>query len=83
MARDELGDHGLEVIGGYLSPVGDLYQKPGLIAAEHRLAMCRAALHDSDWLQLDDWESLQSEWLTTAAVLTSFKTRLASAGKNY
>lgn len=81
MARDELSDHGFEVIGGYLSPVSDHYAKPGLIASEHRVAMCRAALHDSDWLQVDDWEAMQSEWLITAAVLTSFKNRLALAGK--
>jgi nicotinamide mononucleotide adenylyltransferase len=25
-----------EIIGGYLSPVSDMYKKPGLLSAKHR-----------------------------------------------
>jgi len=25
-----------EIVGGYLSPVSDMYKKPGLLSAEHR-----------------------------------------------
>ena len=40
-----------EVIGGYLSPVGDAYKKAGLASAHHRINMCQLAVQDaSTWI---------------------------------
>ena len=36
MAMDHAKGQGYEVIGGYLSPVGDAYKKRGLASARHR-----------------------------------------------
>lgn len=62
-----------EVVGGYLSPVGDEYKKAGLLAASRRVDMCRlAADNSSTWLMVDDWEASQSEYQPTAVVLEHF-----------
>ncbi|THV05147.1 Nucleotidylyl transferase [Dendrothele bispora CBS 962.96] len=61
-----------EIVGGYLSPVSDLYVKPGLLSAEHRVKMCTLAAEDtSPWLMLDPWEAFQS-YQRTAVVLDHF-----------
>lgn len=80
MAKDHLADHGVEVVGGFVSPVNDAYQKPGLIPASHRIEMCRAALKDHAWVQVDCWESEQPVWQTTVQVLGSLSDRLGQAG---
>jgi nicotinamide mononucleotide adenylyltransferase len=37
MARDYIRHNtDFEVVGGYLSPVSDMYKKPGLLSANHR-----------------------------------------------
>ena len=59
----------MEVIGGYISPVGDAYGKKGLVASHHRVKMCELAVQSSDWVMVDSWESLQPEYLTTITVL--------------
>lgn len=62
-----------EIIGGYLSPVGDAYKKAGLVAARHRLRMCEVATEeDSDWLMVDPWEGMREEYTPTAKVLDHF-----------
>ncbi|EOD43743.1 putative nicotinamide mononucleotide adenylyl transferase protein [Neofusicoccum parvum] len=61
-----------EVIGGYLSPVGDAYKKAGLASAEHRIRMCELAVEDSTWISVDQWEPLHKEYLPTAKVLDHF-----------
>ena len=59
-----------EVIGGYISPVSDRYNKAGLASAAHRIRMCElAAEQTSDWLMVDPWEAIQSEYQPTAVVL--------------
>lgn len=49
--------------------MGDAYKKKGLIEASHRLEMTRLATESSDWITVDSWESLQTEWVETAKVL--------------
>jgi nicotinamide mononucleotide adenylyltransferase len=52
MARDYCQfNTSFEVIGGYLSPVGDAYKKAGLASAHHRINMCQLAVQDaSSWI---------------------------------
>jgi nicotinamide mononucleotide adenylyltransferase len=61
-----------EIVGGYLSPVSDMYKKPGLLSATHRVNMCTlAAEQTSPWLMVDSWEAFQS-YQCTAVVLDHF-----------
>ena len=76
MCRDALTERGYEVTGGYLSPVGDGYRKKGLLPAAHRLAMCRAAADESDWIKCDAWEAEQREHIMTRVVLERFQERV-------
>ncbi|EGC28873.1 hypothetical protein DICPUDRAFT_159629 [Dictyostelium purpureum] len=62
-----------EVIGGYLSPVGDAYNKKTLIEAFHRLKMVDLALEDSDWIMADPFESSKNEFTPTRQALDHFK----------
>ncbi|KAF2136461.1 uncharacterized protein K452DRAFT_292382 [Aplosporella prunicola CBS 121167] len=61
-----------EVIGGFLSPVGDAYKKAGLASANHRVRMCELAVDDSPWVVVDKWEPLHKEYQPTARVLDHF-----------
>jgi nicotinamide mononucleotide adenylyltransferase len=61
-----------EVVGAYLSCVGDAYKKTGLVKAEHRINMCTLAVQESTWISVDPWEALHSEYLETAKVLDHF-----------
>ena len=45
-----------------ISPVGDAYAKAGLATAPHRTAMCRAAVSDSSWIDVDPFEAQQDEY---------------------
>ncbi|XP_007420162.1 nicotinamide/nicotinic acid mononucleotide adenylyltransferase 1 [Python bivittatus] len=70
LARDHLQETGkYKVVKGIISPVGDAYLKKGLISASHRVTMARLATENSDWLEVDDWESSQTEWQETIKVL--------------
>ncbi|KAF8963682.1 hypothetical protein BDZ97DRAFT_1904839 [Flammula alnicola] len=73
MAKDFVRQNtDFEIIGGYLSPVSDMYKKPGLLSARHRVNMCTLAAEDSDtWLMVDSWEAFQS-YQRTAIVLDHF-----------
>lgn len=62
-----------EVVGAYLSCVGDAYKKTGLVKAEHRINMCTLAVGQSSWISVDPWEALHSEYLETAKVLDHFE----------
>jgi nicotinamide mononucleotide adenylyltransferase len=74
----------MNIIGGFLSPVTDAYKKEvnyhilpslhcqGLVSAAHRVKMCELAAESSDWVAVDKWESEQSEYQTTIAVLDHF-----------
>ena len=40
MAKDYIRQYtDFEIVGGYLSPVSDMYKKPGLLSAQHRWAL--------------------------------------------
>ncbi|CAI0378782.1 unnamed protein product [Linum tenue] len=69
LARDALQSEGYRVIAGYMSPVTDVYKKPGLIPAEHRLRMCNLACESSDFIMVDPWEANQSTYQSSLTVL--------------
>ncbi|KAG5726748.1 Nicotinamide-nucleotide adenylyltransferase 1 [Termitomyces sp. T112] len=73
MAKDYVRQNtNYEIIGGYLSPVSDMYKKPGLLNARHRVNMCNLAAEESAaWLMVDPWEAFQS-YQRTAVVLDHF-----------
>jgi nicotinamide mononucleotide adenylyltransferase len=73
MAKDYVRQNTeFEILGGYLSPVSDMYKKPGLLSARHRVNMCTLAAEDSDtWMMVDSWEAFQS-YQRTAIVLDHF-----------
>ncbi|KAJ3514757.1 hypothetical protein NLJ89_g2186 [Agrocybe chaxingu] len=73
MAKDHVRQNtDFEIVGGYLSPVSDMYKKPGLLSARHRVNMCRMGAEDSNtWLMVDSWEAFQS-YQRTAIVLDHF-----------
>ncbi|NXI29578.1 NMNA1 adenylyltransferase, partial [Sterrhoptilus dennistouni] len=80
LAKDHLHETGkYKVIKGIISPVGDAYKKKGLISANHRVTMAKLATKNSDWVEVDDWESCQSEWLETLKVLRYHHQKLLSA----
>jgi nicotinic acid mononucleotide adenylyltransferase len=56
LARDALLNEGYYLLGGYMSPVGDAYDKKGLAPAEHRIKMCQLATQDSPFVMVDPWE---------------------------
>jgi nicotinamide mononucleotide adenylyltransferase len=62
-----------EVVGAYVSCVGDAYKKSGLVKAEHRINMCTSAVGQSSWISVDPWEALHGEYLETAKVLDHFE----------
>jgi nicotinate (nicotinamide) nucleotide adenylyltransferase len=77
MARDALHDkERFQVVGGFLSPVSDEYQKTGLAPAADRIAMCRLAIRDSDWVEVDDYESKQPLYMRTIEVLDALQERV-------
>lgn len=70
LARDYLHSTDLyQVVGGIISPVNDAYGKKDLVLAKHRCEMVDLALHTSDWIKLDCWESDQECWIPTIRVL--------------
>ncbi|KAF7858865.1 hypothetical protein EAF04_008907 [Stromatinia cepivora] len=58
-----------ELLAGYFSPVSNFYKKAGLASSEHRINMCELAVQSSNWLMVDPWEALQTEYTPTALVL--------------
>ncbi|GAB7355361.1 hypothetical protein MBLNU459_g5886t1 [Dothideomycetes sp. NU459] len=62
-----------EVVGAYMSAVGDAYKKSGLVKAEHRINMCNLAVEQSSWISVDPWEALHEDYLETAKVLDHFE----------
>ncbi|KXN87483.1 Nicotinamide-nucleotide adenylyltransferase 2 [Leucoagaricus sp. SymC.cos] len=73
MAKDYVRQNtDFEIVGAYLSPVSDMYKKPGLLSARHRVNMCTLAAEESNnWLMVDPWEAFQS-YQRTAIVLDHF-----------
>lgn len=62
-----------EIVGCYISPVADAYQKVGLARADHRLNMCRLSVQDSSTIMIDDWEVSKPDYTRTAKVLDHFR----------
>ncbi|KAF8548990.1 Nucleotidylyl transferase [Imleria badia] len=73
MAKDYVRHNtNFEIVGGYLSPVSDKYNKHGLLSAHHRVNMCTLAAEEtSSWLMIDPWEAFQN-YQRTAVVLDHF-----------
>ncbi|XP_061407707.1 nicotinamide/nicotinic acid mononucleotide adenylyltransferase 3-like [Lethenteron reissneri] len=81
LARDHLQATGqYRVVQGLLSPVGDEYGKPGLVATAHRMAMVQKAVATSGWLSADPWESEQGSWLETVKILRHHHNRILEEG---
>jgi len=72
----DLVDGSFQVILGLLSPTHDEYAraKPNIVfaSAEDRLAMARAAVTSSNWIDVASWECEQKHWTTTYATLTAY-----------
>ncbi|XP_057306440.1 nicotinamide/nicotinic acid mononucleotide adenylyltransferase 1-like [Hydractinia symbiolongicarpus] len=74
LARDVLHKTGkFNVVGGIVSPTHDGYKKKGLVAADHRIEMCRRATKSSDWLRVSTWETEQDDWTETRKALQHFQ----------
>ncbi|TVY33554.1 Nicotinamide/nicotinic acid mononucleotide adenylyltransferase, partial [Lachnellula occidentalis] len=71
--RYKFNNKNFEIMGGYLSPVGDGYKKAGLAPAVHRLRMCELAVESAGWLMVDPWEATNPEYIPTALVLDHFE----------
>lgn len=69
VARDALAKRGWDVVGGYVSPVNDSYEKKTLIPSKHRIDMCKLAVENSDMIMVDEWEAKQPAYVTTIRVL--------------
>lgn len=82
MAHDSIREDGrYEILGGYYSPVSDHYRKEGLAPAQHRVRMCELAVErTSNWLMVDAWESLQTEYQRTVVVLDHFDHEINKGG---
>ncbi|XP_008066819.1 nicotinamide/nicotinic acid mononucleotide adenylyltransferase 1 [Carlito syrichta] len=77
LAKDYMNGTGkYTVIKGIISPVGDAYKKKGLIPAHHRVIMAELATKNSEWVEVDTWESLQKEWIETVKVLRHHQEKL-------
>lgn len=59
MTERYVQDTEFEVVGSYLSPVSDAYNKPSLARAHHRVAMCCLAVEDGTNIMVDPWETLR------------------------
>jgi hypothetical protein len=68
-----------DVIGGFLSPVHDAYGKSSLIPQKLRYDMCVAAVKNSSWLSVQEWEMKQKGWTTTAETLCKYQEALNRA----
>lgn len=84
LAKDYMNGTGkYRVIKGIISPVGDAYKKKGLISAHHRVIMAELATKNSEWVEVDTWESLQKDWVETAKVLRHHQEKLEARNCDY
>ncbi|PIA38797.1 hypothetical protein AQUCO_02700178v1 [Aquilegia coerulea] len=79
LARDALNADGYCVLGGYMSPVNDAYEKKGLVSAEHRIQMCDLACKSSPFIMVDPWEAKQSSKQRTLTVLDRVKSSICES----
>ncbi|GAB5362718.1 hypothetical protein AAMO2058_000822200 [Amorphochlora amoebiformis] len=70
-ARDYLthNHHRYEVIGGFVSPVGDAYGKDSLETSLHRKSMAHLATKTSPWVTVSTWEMDRPNWTPTKEVI--------------
>ncbi|KAG0298566.1 Nicotinamide/nicotinic acid mononucleotide adenylyltransferase 2 [Dissophora globulifera] len=75
--EQELGERGSEsaiILGGFLSPSHDLYVGEKLkgedlvLNSKERLDLCRLQTAQSDWIDVDPWESSQKEFFAYSKV---------------
>lgn len=76
LVRQEFFRQGIDVLGAYLSPVNDEYNKTALLSSDHRVSMCQHAAEGSDFIMVDTWESKQKEYKRTQYVLQSIDRRI-------
>jgi len=76
-AKERIEKESFEVVGGFLSPVNDAYDKPGLLSATHRCAMVELAVADCSWLNITSWEAAQPQYKRTIEVIHQLRTELA------
>ena len=67
---------GYDMLGGYMSPVNDAYQKKGLAPAQQRVEMCKLAAKSSDIVMVDSWEAQQPTYQRSLKVLQRVKSVL-------
>nr|CCC90556.1 conserved hypothetical protein [Trypanosoma congolense IL3000] len=65
----ENGRHRSLLVGGFVSPVNDRYEKEGLHSFTERAAVCEASLVNHPALSVDRWEGLQPKYVYTVFVL--------------
>ncbi|KAL8264250.1 hypothetical protein R6Q59_022380 [Mikania micrantha] len=80
LARDALNSKGFHVVGGYMSPVNDAYNKKGLLPAGHRISMCQLACKSSEFIMVDTWEAKQSSFQRTLTVLSRIRSFFCDSG---
>ncbi|KAG5481590.1 hypothetical protein LSCM1_05614 [Leishmania martiniquensis] len=67
------GTSGRVVLGGFLSPVGDAYAKPGLRCAADRVRVMERVLGSHSDLNVDTWECQQPTYTRTFFVLQALE----------
>lgn len=78
LAKDYFNNNGqFEVIRGIISPVHNNYKKKGLISSIHRNKMVELSLKDSNWIEIDTWETEQQDWSFTLSSLTNCKEKMS------
>nr|XP_043626967.1 nicotinamide/nicotinic acid mononucleotide adenylyltransferase-like isoform X1 [Erigeron canadensis] len=80
LARDALDSKGFHVVGGYMSPVNDAYNKKDLIPADHRIIMCQLACKSSEFVMVDSWEANQSSFQRSLTVLSRIRSFFCDNG---
>jgi nicotinate (nicotinamide) nucleotide adenylyltransferase len=78
-ARDAAIARGFSVLHGLLSPAHDSYDKSGLLAASHRVAMAKLALESSPWASASHWEVKQNSYSPTYKVAEWARTSAGSS----
>lgn len=81
LAKEVLrSQHGIVVLGGFLSPSHDQYVQYKLeeeaIPGIHRKRMCQLAVEDSDWLRVSTWELEQEGFVDFTSVVRHHSTYL-------
>jgi nicotinamide mononucleotide adenylyltransferase len=80
--KDGSNAKSLKVIGGFLSPVSNQYEKRGILQGLHRYEMCARALNNNPWISIDTNELLNKKYLYTYESLKLFRYHAIKAIKN-